>query len=250
MAFTPQQLAQISALIAASMRAPSPPAQEQAPAPSTHQLPFQAQMQGRESLLGSRPPSTHQVGSASLALSQAPMLGVGLIGRINDAALRAKDERELVKRLCTLLRPTHENVWPPLLRVALLSPAELTSSPNLRARLMAVARRLEQEYPALITLLKEAGDRPLNTTDLGATTMASVDCFLLAATELAKEVGPWTIMARVDLLRTQRHIPERYERAELTTVLENLCEEWLLGEQSMKRPREEEKKTLLPMLRK
>ena len=254
MSFTPEQLAQIAALIAASRRSPSPHTRRtDIPLDAPHVSASLAQSQTAVTQLPYRP-------SVPAVLNLAPSLATTVLPQtlwfhkiVETHERQAATERDLVKRLCHLLRPSEESVWPPLLRLIVVAPGQITSSPQLRLRLAAAGHRFTTEHPALHAALV-AHDRPLSAQELGATTPVAVECCLLAALGVARSLGPWAIIGRVDLYRQARHNGVRYERTELTAMLEQLAEEWLLQDDRRKdtsekhkedkpdkRPREERK---------
>ena len=260
--FSPEQIAQITALIVAAttpqalLREPSP----QQPPYQQQLLPHQPQQQPPlqqppHTQSQQRQPPQPSLGQTYDERSLAPSVAQTAVTMMptNARALeilahaeaRAATERELVKRLCLLLRPTEENVWPLLLRLVVVFPHEISSSPNLRARLIAASRRLSNEHPALYALLvATAPNLPITPQDLGAGNPVAADACILGAVLFARAFGPWAIMGRVDQRRVAHHNDTRFERVDVTTALEALAEDWLLTEkppqkQQQKRPRDE-----------
>lgn len=147
---------------------------------------------------------------------------------LEDTEHRATSERDLVKRLCVLLRPTIVDMFPPLLRLTLVNPGEVVSSPQLRLRVISAVKRFQDEHAPLHTFLQGVAG-PVTGTTMGVSGLAE-DMALLAAEMLAKNVGRWALLGRADIYRAKKLIATRINSSDLSTMLSQLGEDWLLGD--------------------
>ena len=138
---------------------------------------------------------------------------------------------------------------PALLRWAIIHPEQITSAPNLRGKLIDAAKHFEETHPLITRIVNQGlNTRCIVTEDLCSnSTPVSQETTMLAATLLAKSIGRWALLGRVDLWRTKRRISDRMNGADLAILLAELGETWLLGEQKegtmiQKRPRVESTK--------
>ena len=149
---------------------------------------------------------------------------------LEEAEREAGSERDLIKRLCLLLKPTDKDFFPALLRLTLANPGEVTSSQTLRGRLITAAKRLHEEHGTLFKLLQHSKDY-ITPDSLGIQNQPlMVDFVKMAATLAARLVGRWAILGRVDMYRNKTFNKERFNGVELVVILKQLSEDWLVGD--------------------
>lgn len=195
---------------------------------------------------------TRSMRSAAPSLAPTTTMSVASVvptthaAQLADANAKALSERDLVRRLCHLLQPTPSDLFPSLLRACLLVPEEVTSSPNLRGKLLESAKQFAEENPLLLQVLLAGTNTAITVeTLLADASPLAQEVALLAASLLARTIGRWAILGRVDMWRTKRRMTERMNSAELVLLLAELGETWLLGDQlehatsAIKRPRVE-----------
>ena len=147
---------------------------------------------------------------------------------LEDMEREIPNERELIKRLCALLKPTEKDLFPALLRLTLINPGEVTSSTNLRGKLVTAVKRLQTEFGVLFSFLRQSRNQ-ITPESIGAQNLF-LDFTLMAAMLAARLVGRWAILGRVDMYRNRVLNKDRFNGIDLLEILKQLGEDWLLGD--------------------